>query len=356
MRISQRSLALVMFVFGCSSSGASGTDGGNDFSGVCQSHHSGTTADGDAVEICDQLFSPRPFVRLPPDQVSTSGSSVLFAALDLFGNLSSLAAVDRNGTLYAMVDDAGNLITSLGIDPPPSLSPSRLRMVSNRNLFLIYRLTGNISTYKDPSSGQSWPSLHITDGAPVVLLEGKAIDSVLIGALEGTISKLASPGKWDPNSRVPIRLSLTGTSPQPNLHVWSTAISAPTLPDGQVFAMNGTVDNFSQSVRASDGSCMGALFALGANNPFPGASVPTVSLYRLAGMHGPGDQVMVLVYPPGVSDLGPNGMVGLRVLAPGGLIQVSPSGEWSSMSIFPHGTPNGNRIDLHPVMGGGGGC
>jgi hypothetical protein len=343
-------LIFVIAAFGCSS-----TASNHDLRGVCQSQHSGTTADGDAVEICDQLFSTRPFVRPPPDQLKSNGPSVMYAAFDL-NDISSLAAVDRNGTAYVVLDDAGSPIASLGIDPPPSLSPSSLHMISNRNLFLVYRLTGTISTYNDPNTGQSSPSLHITGGAPVVLLEGKAIDTVLLGPWEGTVSKLASPGKWDPMSRVPIRLSFTGTSPQSNLHVWSTANAAPTLPDGQVFAMTGAIDNFSQSVRASDGSCMGSLSALGANNPFPGASASNVSLYRLAGMHGPGDQVIVLIYPSGVSDLGPNGMDGLRVLAPGGLIQVSPSSLWSSMNIYPHGTPNGNNMDLRPVVGGGGGC
>jgi hypothetical protein len=49
-------------------------------------------------------------------------------------------------------------------------------------------------------------------------------------------------------------------------------------------------------------------------------------------------------------------MTGLQVLHPGAFLQASPSGDWISVSVYPHGSPNGNRVDLRPVNGGGGGC
>src|SRR5262249_20866649 len=139
----------------------------------------------------------------------------------------------------------------------------------------------------------------------------------------------------------------------PNLLVWG---STSTLPDGQRFAMQGTIENFGAAVQDSTGACRASLKAMGVKNPFAGASDGAVQLWRVAGMHFAGDQVIVLQYPTGTQGLSQNGMDGLRVLHPGGLIQKTPSDVWSSMVIRPHGTPNGNTIELHPVRGGGGAC
>lgn len=64
----------------------------------------------------------------------------------------------------------------------------------------------------------------------------------------------------------------------------------------------------------------------------------------------------MLSYPAGSTGLAVNGMTGLQVLHPGAFLQASPSGDWISVSVYPHGSPNGNRVDLRPVNGGGGGC
>jgi hypothetical protein len=311
---------------------------------VCASHHAGKTDDGDAVAVCDKTFATRPFVRPSADKIKASGSSTVYAALTSgFGGMFFVA---RDGTEYL----------ALGSDKKPlaeSKLPSAVRMPSNRSLFLIYKVTGTIGTFTDPGTKEASPSITVTAAVPAVLLEGDAIDGALLGAWEGTVSKRVDDSSFDDAVRVPIRISFGSLSPLSNFNVWS---SSKTLPDGKRSAMIGTVENFSSAVKASDGKCFASLASLGSKDPFLGASSPAVKLYRVAGMHTPGDQVIVLDYPSGTKGLSANGMDGLRILHPGGLLLKSPGDDWDSISIRPHGTPNGNRVELRPVKGGGGGC
>ncbi len=178
---------------------------------------------------------------------------------------------------------------------------------------------------------------------------------------------------YDPGDPIPIRVSFTSTSPLPNFVVFGIdsapqTPSGPLLPDGTRVLLNGTVENFGQSVTASDGTCLPNLSSLGAVNPFYAATDAGVQLFRMAGMHFPGDQVSVFIYPPhdvAAANLSVNGMVGLGFFHPDSFL--IPSDEIASSwpggqdlsgvgPVRPHQPPNGHELVLHPVSGAGGIC
>jgi len=310
---------------------------------ICTEHHIGTTADGDAVAICDKTFDARPFVRPPKDTLHTDTASTLYVGVDI-GMFYMF--VDRHNTEYVALDKDGK--------PYNQAHPlTQLHMPSNRNLFMLYKVKGMITEFTDPDSNEKLPAIKMTSVAPAILLEGKAIDGVMLRAWEGTVSQRTGDAKFDSTTRVPMRLSFSSLMQLSNLSVWNPGT---TLKDGERYVAMGTVENFNQSVLGSDGTCLPSFSSLGSANPWLGATDPSVTFQRIAGMHFPGDQVNVLSYPKGTTGLTANGMGGLRVMHPGGLIQVDAQDEWNDIHIFPHAAPNGNTVELHPVTGGGGAC
>jgi hypothetical protein len=322
--------------------GGGGSGGSGGFGGslgdVCAEHTPGTTADGDAVEACQKTFAERPFVRPPEDERPASGTATLYAALVA----SPYRFIDREGTEYLVVDENKSPMEEL---------PSALKMPSNRDLYLVYRVTGTIETAPGPDEGSDVPAIIVDDARPAILLEGRAIDSALLGGWEGTASKRVGTNEYDETVRIPVRIQFDTTEPLEDLAEWDDP--SKTLTDGERFAMVGTIQNAHDSVLASDGSCLPGLGSLGDMNPFYEATSDIVKLDRIAGMHIPGDNVLVLEYPEGI---GNSGMTSIAPLSPAGLLQLVASDTYSKMNIFPHGTPNGSRIDLRHVTAGGDFC
>jgi hypothetical protein len=316
---------------------------------VCEVHAPGTSADGDAVEICERTFAERPFVRPPEDVIGAGGEVTLYGAIP--GLDGAARVVDRSGSAHLLVDEGG---APLSFPDGAAELPAELRMPSNRNLYMIYRFTGVAGTAVDPGSQQEVPSLHVTEARPVILIRGEAIDTALLGPWEGTVSARSGPDSWSEQDRVPVRITFTAVEPIEDMSEWDDP--AVTLPDGERFTMVGTIENFTTPALASDGTCLPALSSLGQQNPYSGAAEGEVRMFRFPGMHLPGDHVLVLSYPPGTTGLGGDGMTGLRALHPAAFLQSAPSDDWTFLSIYPHGTPNGHRVDLRPVQGGGGGC
>ena len=310
---------------------------------VCATQHTGTDADGDAVAFCDQTFDTMPRVKLPADKLGKTAT--LYAAIDLAGQAGVVA---RDGTHYTLVDASGH-----GLDA--AKLPSSLHLPSHRSLYTIYKLTGTIGTYKDPYGGPDSPSLHVTSGKPMIVIEGKAIDGAYLApsyALEGTVSRRIDASHFDSEHPVAIRITFASLAPYANMPSWQSG----TLKDGTRFQMVGTVENFDKPVMASDGTCMPSFASLGSANTWQGASDPTVRFYRFPGMHFAADEVHVLDYPAGTAGLSMNGMGGMTITHAAGLIQEQESDDWSTVHINPHSAPNGHVMSLHPVMGGGGTC
>ncbi len=325
-------------------------DGGPPPNGVCATEHTGANADGDTVTFCDSFFAERPFVRPPADDKKSSGVSTLYvAAMDTqYANL-----VDRQGTIYAVVGSDGHSATSL---------PAGLRAPSYRHQFLIYLVSGTVGTTTDPNSNKSVPSIQLTTAKPAILLEGKQLDGVFLGGWEGQVSKRLGDNLWDSTALVPIRITFTSLDKLANFMVWNDANV--TLPDGERYAMVGAVDNRTSPVKASDGTCYPALSSYGDGNPLFSATSSNVRLLRYPAMHGPGEDELSFEYPEGSINGGFNGMDWANnrqvnsylVIHPAGMLQAAPTGEWVSIAINPHGSPNGNLFKLHPVVGGGGAC
>jgi hypothetical protein len=309
---------------------------------VCATQHAGATADGDTVQICDRVFDAAPRVRPPADVRPSSGAATLYVAISLEGGTT---ATDRHGTTYTLVDASGAAVSTTAAHAG---LPASMRLPSHRDMFLVYRVTGTIGTYADPYTHGHSPSLHVTSGAPAILLTGQAIDGAFEGVWEGDVSARTSTG-FDVTHRVPLRVRFDHLAQQANLHAWS---GTTTLHDGEVFALEGHIENWSTAVDSHDGHCLASLTAMGASNPFAGASSGDMSIFRLGGMHFPADEVVVVVYPAGTTGLTAEGMTGLHVMTPGDLLRVSPTTDDVTLDLFPHGAPNGNSLVLRRVADG----
>ncbi|MGE5183812.1 MAG: hypothetical protein ACM31C_17200 [Acidobacteriota bacterium] len=321
-------------------------DGASGGVRVCATQHTGTDADGDAVAFCDKLYDTMPRVKLPEDKLAAgTAKSTLYAAIDLAGQA---GVIDRSGTRYTLVDASGKAVEA-------SKLPSALHMPSHRALYTIYKLTGVIGTYKDPYGGPDTPSLHVTSGKPIIVIGGKTIDGAYLAptyALEGTVSRRLDASHFDSAHPVPVRITFTKLEDYANMPAWTSG----TLEDGTRFKMVGTIENWSDPVKASDGTCMTSFASLGDANTWQGATDPTVRFYRFPGMHFAADEVHVLDYPVGTAGLSGNGMGGMSVTHPAALIQEHETDDWSTVGIHPHSAPNGHEMSLHPVIGGGGAC
>jgi hypothetical protein len=312
---------------------------------VCSTQHTGDSADGDSLTICDKTFTTMPFVRPPADKVSTTVSTI-YVGIDL---TTGGRFVTREGDSYALADSSGKVI-SLNATSSNAIVKS-LRMPSNRNLYMIYRVQGEIGTGTDPIFNTTIPIIKATSAKPVILIDGKAIDTAqTFGAWEGTVAARTSDTSFDSNKRVKIRVSFTSVSGSAaHFAEWGGGKS---LTDGDSYTVNGAIENFTTSVRADDGTCMPSLASLGANSPFAGAASGALQLQRIAGMHFPGDDEHVLTMPVGAKGWSLTAMGSFGRFLPSDLISTKPG----SGDMTPHGTPSGAGIELTAVTSGGGGC
>ncbi|MFI5363308.1 MAG: hypothetical protein ACHQ49_15180 [Elusimicrobiota bacterium] len=293
----------------------------------CPSQENGTTGDGDAVVVCKSLYTTAPAVRVPDAVVD--GTRV-----DLF------AAVSQSGTMGAsLYDSDGAEYTILGPDSKPfrfkdsaGKLPAALKMPSNRTNFLIYRVRGTLGPVLTNDYGNTTKSISVAEMTPAVLIRGRALDSAFLGRWVGTVTKRNPDPAATPQTRfladqlVPIDLQFTGLTRRPD-NLCSFDKSS-TLADGDVYALDGVVSNFSD------------LAALGAQNPFLGATDGRVTMYRFDTMHFAGDNVIVFAYPQGTQKLTANGMTGNFMMQPAALIRKSPAPDRQALTIFPHGISN----------------
>lgn len=313
---------------------------------VCATQHQGDSADGDSLTICDKTYTTLPFVRPPADKVTKTTSTLYVGISDM---MEGGRFVTREGESYALEDENGKVV-SLSSTSSNAIVKS-LRMPSNRNLYMIYRVTGVIGTGTDPTFNTKIDTIKVTSAKPVILISGKAIDAAqTFGAWEGTVAARTSDAAFNPNKRVDVRISFSAVSKSAaHFATWSSGAA---LKDGDYYEVVGTIENFSQSVRAADGSCMKSLASLGTNSPFAGATSGAVSIGRIGGMHFPGDDEHVLVMPAGAKGWSITAMGTFGRFLPSDFISTKPG----SGAMTPHGTPSGAGIELTAVTAGGGGC
>ncbi len=301
--------------------------------------------------ICDQPFASRPYVHLPADKNAAS-SVTLYLAHDI----TTGTFHTRDGSTFYVMDTHGKIAPIGGFGGSYGANlPSSFHAPSNRNMYLIYQVTGKTGKAKDPDTGDQVAAIQVTGGKPVVMLPGKVIDGSALGVWEGTIQERGESGMAS-SDLAPLRIRFSAlaanTTPPgaPTLNVWDSGTS---LADGQTFSITGTIENYTQNIKGSDGKCYRALTALGTANPFYGAPKGDISLFRLAGMHHAGDQVVVLWIPDGATNWSQTGMdILLGPFAPADLISTK---DRATLAIHPHGL-EGGEIDLHATSGGGGSC
>jgi hypothetical protein len=309
---------------------------------VCATQHNGTSADGDAVVVCDQTYQTLPFVRPPKD-----GATTFYVGIS--DMMEGGRLVTRDGHEYELADSSGKVL-SVTSSTTNALVKS-IHMPSNRNLYTLYKVSGETGTGTDPIFKTKVDIIKATSIKPVIIISGKAIDTAeTFGAWEGTVAARKDASSFDPNKRVAVRIKFsTIDKTVSHFATWQGGAS---LKDGDYYTVHGTVENFSSPVLADDGSCMPSLASLGANSPFAGAKSGDVSLLRIGGMHFAGDDEHVLTMPAGAEGWSVTAMGSFGRFLPSDFISTKAG----SGNMTPHGTPSGAGIELEAVTKGGGSC
>jgi hypothetical protein len=309
---------------------------------------------GESVVECTEPFAEAPFVRPPAD--TKSGTKLTFyAGVTLPTDVSNAIVLwDREGNRYVPVDAKGKPIA---FTKSASL-PKALHAPTNRVTYTLYQLVGTVGGAVDSAYGSA-KSIRLTGARAVYALPGCVVDGHLEGEWEGTVSeRLATPQgsgpfakAFDASKRVPIHVTFTKAKQQVN--DLADYDGKKKLSDQETFLLTGTIDNFSKDVSIR-GTKYPSLAAMGAKNPFLGASSGGVELYRLGNMHGTmGDGHWVLTYPPGSQSLTGNGMTFTLTAqtAPSFLFGPDVSAdELVTLDVRPHipYVSNGHTVLMHP--------
>jgi hypothetical protein len=260
--------------------------------------------------------------------------------------------VDREGTRYRMLVS--------GVEVTEDTLPPEVHGPSNRMLFTIYEVTGAIGDAVGDEEADL--SLDVRSIRPAIMITGQAIDSAFLGPWEGKVSLRLPDAEctltvpcWSYDEHAPLRVDLSTIEPLDNMGVLS--LEPPLLEDADRHLLRGKVENMDSSVMSSAGECLPAITSVEGKPPFHPAQEAELTLFRLPGMHAPGDLALVMDYPEAAEGVGgANGMTGLTTLHPANLIQTQERDAWHSIAILNHGVPNGLVIELRPVSGGGEPC
>jgi hypothetical protein len=324
---------------------------------ACDQGTVGKNSAGDTVLKCTKPFADAEQIHLPAD--SAKGTTVTFyGAMTVPPDSSEEFVIwSRDGSRYLPVDTKSAPIR-YGTDA--SKLPKTMHAPTMRSTFTIYQFTGTTGKTADSPYGTA-KTLQLTAARPVVELDGCAFDSRLAGTWDGTVSqRLVTPTgggpltkNFDETVRVPIHLTLDTLTKDPNLSEYKGGAR---IKDATSFMLNGTIDNFDKDVTL-DGKHYPSLSAMGAKNPFKGASDGKVQLYRLGNMHGLiNDGHWVFTYPKGSESLTTNGMsFTLTALTAASIINPKADADpLGAIEIKPHipFTVNGHSIVLSPIKVG----
>lgn len=330
-----------------SSSATTGGVGGGapELADACAKTSRYTTSDGIEVTRCDELHPERPYVRTPAEKIEGE-IHTLVGAYEI-----NLGVVLPNGEILTLVDDLGKIYPFQGPDAPWA---ARLNWPSSRILVYLYEWVGRRTTVM--VNGTEKPALQFVDARALVYFPPEVIDGAALGAWEGTVAGLLPVPmgiiKYGLDHGAKIRVEYTSLQQNPKgLAMWNPGDAS--YPEGGRFDVIGSIVNMTTSVRGADGTCIPALSSNPAI-PFAAASDGRADLLRVAAMHVAGDMVLVHLYPTG-SGYG-SGMSRIGILHPAALIQTGELTEWTELSAYPHGAPDGMQVVMRRVAGGGGAC
>ncbi len=275
---------------------------------------SATTNDGHDVIVCEELFAEAPFIRPPPDEAPFA-----FGATD--GSMLYL----RDAEPRPLTTEESALM-GLGVENDSE---------AKRFGYALYRFElGDAGT--------------VVASTPVILVEDAAFLSFLSDVtLEGLISRRDddpnTPNDFEDPPTLAIRLRFAAAStPSDN--------SDPSLDAISTSELALVVENLTDGVLASDGSCLAPITDAGAESPFDGAA-PELKGLRVPSMHGPGDNEFVIDGAQLVNHMTPGWIV-----LPHHLL-TSTSFTFEDADFMPHGNPfSMPRLSLSVVTSGGGAC
>lgn len=285
----------------------------------CLAEHESTLDGVGPITVCDSAFTERPFVHLPVDYADASGEHV-------FG-----------GIVHAGPD---LVFRARGRDISLASNPTWLADEAG--------VPGNVRygyvLYDAVVSAGSVVSVR-----PIVQIDDRVFQRYLRSlTFEGRVS-VRTPGTTPtfsaPTQRVRVR--------------FADDIDAAPFDEEVMFeryAIRVTIENATERVTSSDGSCLDALTDLGETNPLATATDNVAFALRHPNMHGAFDDVFTWDWPAGTVEGGLNNMGGGLYIAPAHLA-IEPTAELEEANSSPHGNPiYGPSIELARVSGGGDPC
>ena len=316
---------------------------------------------GNSATLCKKLFLEKPYIHLQDDDQTSDSMHVTVYGGIFPGEDNVIYLLDRDGKQYALADAKGKAFNFISAPVLKKLAG----FPSYRYIFTIYKVTGKIKgQVAQPGTSTKLPAFTPDSIKPVVIVDGCAIDSFLLGTWEGQVTpRLEKPISlggplvtyFDEKSRVPVLIHFDEIKlREPNgIYNWS---GNGRLKEEKSYQLNGTILNMTQDYTTAEGKKYPSLASMGDRNPFLGAKDGAVNLSRYSNMHGlPYDDHWVLTYPDGSQNLSTNGMTHrLEFFDPATLIaksENSADAERNGILMFPH-IPyytTRHRMELTPV-------
>ena len=207
-------------------------------SDVCEKQHSATTSEGDAIVVCDALYTEAPFVHLP----KLDGGRV-------FAGIVGRAFVTAEGASY---------------------STPGMESEDKRHGVALYELEldgGTVERFQ--------PVLQFNESIFMAPFMGRSF--------EGVISRSTGTQSWADAPSLPVRVN-----------VQAAPIDPPSA--GTTYEARATLTNLRTGVTAADGSCLPGLESYGAEAPFEAGADVELTLHRVPSMHDFGDDHFVMVW------------------------------------------------------------
>ncbi len=254
-----------------------------------------------ALVRCTKTHPSAPFLRPSlADSLGTRGQAGKFygAMLPPRSVAGEVRLFDRNGTMY-LATDARGVPLDFG-NPSPALKKAGLP--TNRVYYTLYRFEGALRPGNVTVGDTTAPAFALTSATPIADVDGCAVDSLLLGQWEGTVTTRLSPEPagnpmftplFDARSTRPLRVTFGSLAKGGLLADWQGGPMA----DQRTYVARGVIDNYADFA------------ALGAKNPFLGSHDGNIDLSRRGAMHGlANDNHWVLTYPRGTRSTTTNGM------------------------------------------------
>lgn len=277
----------------------------------CPDGKAASSSLGEPVVLCGSGHTSGALLHPPPDAIGAA-TATFYGTLvsDSKGDYSVL--MTRKGRMFAPVDSRGARVKFLDAKS----FPKAMHMPTNHTVDTVFQFSGSLTSASVETLGGTAKGFRIKSARPVYQMDGCSLDRRLLGTWVGDAAErlktpqTTMPGPFgtiyfDAKKRVPLLIDFERLS-NPNLLAENNG--GYPIRDAKTHTVRGTIRNFSTKV-VFEGVTYPSLTAMGATNPFAGASSGEVALSRSGNMHGLGhDAHWVFDYPTGSNSLSTNGM------------------------------------------------